>query len=146
MGKGEAFLNPELVPYVTAQVNCRYPDQEIRQSISTIFPDMPASEALYMLRGGGRQSTPQGEMLSGNIGAQIPLGNDTSAMLMLAGSRPEREQASSKAMMAMLNQRMGEGNVGATLVRPLDAPGGLYAGGGSEWIPGGANCSDGDSG
>jgi len=105
------------------------------QLAQTIFPDMPASEALYMLRGGGRQSTAQGEMLSGNIGAQIPLGNDTSAMVMLAGSRPEREQASSKAMMAMLNQRMGEGNVGATMVRPLDAPGGLYAGGVSASYP-----------
>jgi hypothetical protein len=56
-------------------------------------------------------------------------------MLMLAGSRPEREQASSKAMMAMLNQRMGEGNVGATMVRPLDAPSGLYAGGVSASYP-----------
>ena len=92
------------------------------------FPDLPAAEAVYMLRGGNRQNTLQGEMLSGNIGARIPLDKDTEAMLMLAGSRPEGNQSSSKALLAALNQRMGEGNVGATLVRPVDAPPGFYAG------------------
>jgi hypothetical protein len=94
----------------------------------TMFPDMPVAEAVYLLRGGNRQTTAQGEMLSGNIGARIPLGKDAEAMLMLAGSRPEKDQGSAKALMAMLNQRLGEGNVGATLVRPMDAPSGLYAG------------------
>jgi hypothetical protein len=110
-----------------------YPDagkptvQEVHVA-KAMFPDLPVAEAVYILRGGGRQSTPQGEMLSGNIGARIPLGKDSEAMLMLAGSRPEREQSSSKALLAMLNQRLGEGNVGATVIRPMDAPSGLYAG------------------
>ena len=110
-----------------------YPDagrptvQEVHVA-RAMFPDLPVAEAVYLLRGGSRQSTPQGEMLSGNLGVRIPLGKDADAMLMLAGSRPERGESSSKAMLAMLNQRLGEGNVGATLVRPMDAPSGLYAG------------------
>jgi hypothetical protein len=108
--------------------------QEIKAA-RTIFPELPVTEAVYLLRGGQRQSTPQGEMMSGNIGARIPLGKDTEAMLMLAGSRPEGRQDSSKALLAMLNQRVGEGSVGAQMVRPMDAPAGIYAGGVSGSYP-----------
>jgi len=108
--------------------------QEVKAA-RTIFPELPVTEAVYLLRGGQRQNTPQGEMMSGNIGARIPLGKDTEAMLMLAGSRPEGKQDSSKALLAMLNQRMGEGSIGAQMVRPMDAPAGIYAGGVSGSYP-----------
>lgn len=101
-----------------------------------MFPDMPVAEAVYLLRGGQRQSTSMGEMLSGNIGAQIPLGKDASAMLMLAGSRPERSNSESKALMAAFNKRVGdEGGLDINVVRPLDAPPGIFAGGLSASYP-----------
>lgn len=102
-------------------------EKEIRTA-QAIFPELPVTQAVYLLRGGERQNTFQGEMLSGNIGARIPLGKDAQVMLMLEGSRPEGRQDSSKALLAALNQRMGDGNVGARLVRPVDAPVGFYAG------------------
>lgn len=106
------------------------------QLAKTVFPDLPVAEAVYMLRGGQRQSTPQGEMLMGNIGASVPLGKDANAMLMLAGSRPERDMSESKALMAAFNKRVGdEGGLNVNLVRPLDAPAGIYAGGVSGSYP-----------
>jgi hypothetical protein len=102
----------------------------------TMFPDLPVAEAVYLLRGGQRQSTPQGEMLMGNIGAMVPMGKDANAMLMLTGSRPEREMTESKALMAAFNKRVGdEGGLNLNVVRPLDAPGGVYAGGVSGSYP-----------
>lgn len=101
-----------------------------------MFPDLPVAEAVYILRGGQRQSTPQGEMLMGNLGAQVPLGKDASALLMLAGSRPERSNSESKALMAAFNQRVGDkGGLDVNVVRPLDAPAGIYAGGASASYP-----------
>ena len=106
------------------------------ETARSIFPSLPVAEAVYLLRGSQRQSTPQGEMLSGNMGARIPLGKDAEAMLMLAGSRPEEgRQNSSNALLAMLNQRIGEGSIGAQMVRPMDAPAGIYAGGVSGSYP-----------
>jgi hypothetical protein len=106
------------------------------QLAKTVFPDMPVAEAVYLLRGGQRQSTPQGEMLMGNIGAMVPMGKDANAMLMLTGSRPERDMSESKALMAAFNQRVGdEGGLNLNVVRPLDAPAGIYAGGVSGSYP-----------
>ena len=102
----------------------------------TMFPDLPVAEAVYLIRGGQRQSTPMGEMLSGNIGAMVPMGKDASAMLMLAGSRPERSMSESKALMAAFNKRVGdEGGLDINVVRPLDAPPGIFAGGMSASYP-----------
>ena len=102
----------------------------------TVFPDMPVAEAVYLLRGGQRQSTPQGEMLMGNLGARVPMGRNADAMLMLAGSRPERDMAESKALLAAFNKRVGdEGGLNLNVVRPLDAPPGIFAGGVSGSYP-----------
>ena len=106
------------------------------QLAKVMFPELPVAEAVYLIRGGQRQSTPQGEMLMGNLGAHVPLGKDSSAMLMLAGSRPEREMTESKALMAAFNKRVGdEGGLNLNVVRPLDAPGGVLAGGLSASYP-----------
>ena len=106
------------------------------QLAKVMFPDLPVAEAVYLIRGGQRQSTPMGEMLSGNIGAMVPMGKDASAMLMLAGSRPERSMSESKALMAAFNKRVGdEGGLDINVVRPLDAPPGIFAGGMSASYP-----------
>jgi hypothetical protein len=106
------------------------------QLAKVMFPDLPVAEAVYLIRGGQRQSTPQGEMLMGNLGAMVPMGKDSNAMLMLAGSRPEREMTESKALMAAFNKRVGdEGGLNLNVVRPLDAPGGVLAGGLSASYP-----------
>jgi hypothetical protein len=106
------------------------------QLAKVMFPDLPVAEAVYLIRGGQRQSTPQGEMLMGNLGAMVPMGNDSNAMLMLSGSRPEREMTESKALMAAFNKRVGdEGGLNLNVVRPLDAPGGVLAGGLSASYP-----------
>jgi len=57
-------------------------------------------------------------------------------MLMLTGSRPERDMGESKALMAAFNKRVGdEGGLNLNVVRPLDAPAGIYAGGVSGSYP-----------